>query len=118
VTCDVAPADAEVVEQQTRVLGEELGRVRPRWLRGLAVAAEVEADRREAPAERRHDSVPGIESGAHAMDQEDRRPGALDGIGRDQPRALEPWHPLIIRDGRDAPWGRRDAAVFDPPRDA
>ena len=93
----VAPANAEVVEQRPRVVGEERGRIRARWFRGFPVAAKVEPDRREAAAERRHDSVPGVQSGAHAVDQEERRPGALDGVGRDEPRALELWHSLMIR---------------------
>src|SRR5262245_29505914 len=109
VTRDMAAVDPEVVEQPPRVLGEERGRVRARWLRGLAAPAQVEADRREAAADRRHDAIPGVQSGAHAMDQEERRPGALDGVGRDESVALEPWHPLIIR-----AWPRRSSGRSAP----
>ena len=107
---DVAPADAEMVEQCPRVLGEERGRVRARWFRGLAVTAEVEPDRGEAAAEGCHDPVPGVQPGPYAMDQEQRRPRALDGVGRDHPRALEPRHRFGVSPRRPysglAPAGR------------
>ncbi len=80
MTGEVRPLDAEFLAQLLQVPDQVVERIGGRGRRRLAVAPQIVAHAAEVPLEAGDETVPAVPGGTDAVNENQRRPAALDRI--------------------------------------